>query len=89
MAEIRDINITKAYLNFCLVIFVQSEFWSSDWSSLNFGPVMDGRTYRWKVMHMSPSCISTGVLKNQVLTPHEFGDLDVAVSCGYDTCFAV
>ncbi len=34
-------------------------------SSLNFGPVTDGRTDRQKAMHMSPPCISTGVLKNK------------------------
>ncbi len=39
-------------------------------SSLNFGPVTDRRSDRQtdgqKAMHMSPSCISKGVLKNTV-----------------------
>ncbi len=45
-------------------LIVQSHLWSSDLlSSLNFGPVKDIQTD--KAMHMSPLCISTGVLKNQ------------------------
>ena len=33
---------------------------------VNFGPVTDGQTDGQKAMHMSPPCISTGVLKNQI-----------------------
>ncbi len=39
-------------------------------SSLNFGPVTDGQTDGRKVMHMSPPCICTGVLKNFILVTH-------------------
>ncbi len=45
--------------------FLSSDFLSSDFlSSLNFGPVTDRHPDRQKAMHMSPSCMCTGVLKN-------------------------
>ena len=40
-------------------------------SSLNFGHITDGRTDRPKAMHMSPPCISTGVLKNTEVSSHQ------------------
>ncbi len=48
--------------------FQRYEFLSSDfWSSLNFGQVTDRQTDIQKAMHMSPPCISTGVLNESIL----------------------
>ncbi len=63
-----DLHINYVHLHAQFGDSVSSGFWDMNYFLVNFGPVnfggvTDGQTDRQKVMHMSPPCISTGVLK--------------------------